>query len=198
MKRFYVKFLIAILITGIVGISFDTAQAFGLKHNKKSQAVSVPKTNKKDYNADNRAKYTNDIHSVFSMDDCIRISIEYNPSIQASFYNEDAYKSKIGQAWANYFPSINAGVEISRTGNYYNKEIPPYYKRNIYNTNSYLPTVSANMLLFDFGKTKALADLAKRQYESAQENTKENIKNYMKYFENADEENKALWEVLLK
>ena len=175
MKRFYVKFLIAILITGIVGISFDTAQAFGLKHNKKSQAVSVPKTNKKDYNADNRAKYTNDIHSVFSMDDCIRISIEYNPSIQASFYNEDAYKSKIGQAWANYFPSINAGVEISRTGNYYNKEIPPYYKRNIYNTNSYLPTVSANMLLFDFGKTKALADLAKRQYESAQENTKENI-----------------------
>ena len=25
MKRFYVKFLIAILITGIVGISFDTA-----------------------------------------------------------------------------------------------------------------------------------------------------------------------------
>ena len=27
---------------------------------------------------------------------------------------------------------------------------------------------------------------------------KENVKSYMKYFENADEENKALWEVLLK
>ncbi|MBQ3311400.1 TolC family protein [bacterium] len=175
MKRFYINCLIAILISGIAGISFNTAQAFGLKHNKKSQAVSVSKDNKKDYNIDNRAKYTNDIHSVFSLDDCIRIAIEYNPSIQASFYNQDAYKSRIGQAWANYFPSINVGFELSRTWNHYNKEIFPYYSRNVYNTTGYVPTVSANMLLFDFGKTKAIADMAKRQYEGAQENSKENI-----------------------
>lgn len=175
MKRLYINFLIAILITGIVGISFNKAQAFGLKHNKKSQAVSIPKTNNKDYNIDNRAKYTNDIHSVFSLDDCIGIAIEYNPTIQASFYNQDAYKSRIGQAWANYFPSINAGVELSRTGNHYNKDIPPYYRRSVYNTTGYMPTISANMLLFDFGKTKAVADMATRQYESVQENTKENI-----------------------
>ena len=175
MKRFHINFLIAILITGIVGISSDTAQAFGLRHKKKSQAVSVLKINKKDYNIDNRAKYTNDIHSVFALNDCIRIAIEYNPTIQASFYNQDAYKSRIGQAWANYFPSINAGIEVSRTGSSYNKEVPPYYKRSIYNTTGYVPTVSANMLLFDFGKTKAIADMAKRQYEGAQENTKENI-----------------------
>ena len=175
MKRFYINFLIAILITCIVGISADTAQAFGLKRKKISQTIAVPKVNKKDYNIDNRAKYTNDIHSVFSLDDCIRIAIEYNPSIQASFYNQDAYKSRIGQAWANYFPSINAGLELSRTGNHYNKEIPPYYKRNVYNTTGYVPSVSANMLLFDFSKTKAVADMAKRQYEGAQENTKENI-----------------------
>lgn len=31
----------------------------------------------------------------------------------------------------------------------------------------YAPTVSANMLLFDFGKTKANADLAQRTYESS-------------------------------
>lgn len=73
-----------------------------------------------------------------------RIGIEYNPAIQASFYNQDAYKSRIGQAWANYFPSINAGVELSRTGNRYNKEIPPYYKRSIYNTTGYVPSVSAD------------------------------------------------------
>jgi len=175
MKRFCIKFLIAILMTGIVGISSDTVEAFGLKHKKKSQAVAVPKTNKKDYNIDNRTQYTNDMHSVFSLDDCVKIAIEYNPSIQASFYNQDVYKSKIGQAWANYFPSINAGIELSRTGNHYNKEIPPYYKRDIYNTNGYVPSVSADMLLFDFGKTKAVADMAKRQYEGAQENTKENI-----------------------
>jgi len=175
MKRFYTKFLTAILIAGIVGISSNTAQAFGSKHKKNSQTPAVSKTAKKDYNIDDRAKYKNDMHSVFSLDDCIGIAIDYNPSIQASFYNEDAYKSKIGQAWANYFPSIDAGVEISRTGNHYNKEIPPYYRRSVYNTSSYVPSVSANMLIFDFGKTKAFADMAKRQYEGAQENTKENI-----------------------
>ena len=175
MKRFYTKFLTAILIAGIIGISSNTAQAFGSKHKKNSQTAAVSKTAKKDYNIDDRAKYKNDMHSVFSLDDCIRIAIEYNPSIQASFYNQDAYKSRIGQAWANYFPSIDAGVELSRTGNHYNKEIPPYYKRSVYNTSSYVPSVSANMLIFDFGKTKAAADMAKRQYEGAQENTKENI-----------------------
>ena len=175
MKRFHINFLIAVLITTIVGVNSDTAKAFGFKHKKNSQSIAVPKVNKKDYNIDNRAKYTNDMHSVFSLDDCIRIAIEYNPAIQASFYNQDAYKSRIGQAWANYFPSINAGFEFSRTGSHYNKEIPPYYKRSVYDTNGYVPSVSANMLIFDFGKTKAIADMAKRQYEGAQENTKENI-----------------------
>lgn len=175
MKKLYINFLIAILITCTVGISSDSVQAFGFKRKNNSQAATVSKINKKDYNIEDRAKYTNDIHSVFSLDDCIRIAIEYNPAIQASFYNQDAYKSRIGQAWANYFPSINAGVDISRTGNFYNKEIFPYYKRNVYNTSSYVPSVSANMLIFDFGKTKATADMAKQQYEGAQEDTKENI-----------------------
>ena len=39
----------------------------------------------------------------------------------------------------------------------------------------YLPSVSAGMLLFDFGKTKAFADSAKRMYEATKEDTKENI-----------------------
>ena len=39
----------------------------------------------------------------------------------------------------------------------------------------YIPKVSADMLVFDFGKTKASADYAKRVYESKKEDTKENI-----------------------
>ena len=31
----------------------------------------------------------------------------------------------------------------------------------------YVPTISANMMLFDFGKTKSMADTAKRTYESS-------------------------------
>ena len=80
MKRFYKNLLIAILITCTIGISSNTAQAFGFKHKKNSQAIAVPKV-QKDYNIDDRTKYTNDIHSLFSLDDCIRIAIKYNPSI---------------------------------------------------------------------------------------------------------------------
>ncbi len=175
MKRLYTNLIVAILIACITGTSVNSAYALGLKNNKKSQTMTLPKNNKKDYSIENRTKYTNDTHTIFSLDDCIRIAIEYNPAIQASFYNQDAYKSKIGQAWANYFPSISAGLELSRTGNHYNKEIPPYYRRSIYNSTGYVPSISANMLLFDFGKTKAVADMAQKQYEGAQENTKENI-----------------------
>ena len=118
--------------------------------------------------------YTNDIHSVFSLKDCVNIAIDNNPDIQASIYNEQAYKTKIGQAWSNYFPKLSAGVQISRTDNRYS-HTKDYMYRNTKNTMGYVPSVSADMLIFDFGKTKASADMAKRQYEASKEDTKENI-----------------------
>jgi outer membrane protein TolC len=39
----------------------------------------------------------------------------------------------------------------------------------------YVPSLSANMLIFDFGKTKASADRAKNMYLASKEDTKENI-----------------------
>ena len=42
----------------------------------------------------------------------------------------------------------------------------------MYNTMGYVPNVSADMLLFDFGKTKATADMAKRMYEAKKEDSK--------------------------
>ena len=122
------------------------------------------------------ASYTNEVHSVFSLKDCIDIAIANNPDIKASIFNEEVYKSKIGQAWANYFPTISAGVEASRSGTKYShtKNLPFGY-RSMYNTMGYVPNISADMLLFDFGKTKAVADTAKNIYHAAQEDTKENI-----------------------
>ena len=161
------KFIIALLALSIALISADSAYAFGKKKAKSAetaiQSVSAEHT------------YTNENHSVFSLNDCIEIAIKYNPAIQAAFYSEDVYKTKIGQAWANYFPSISASLDISRSGNHYNKEIPPYYSRSVYSTMGYVPNISADMLIFDFGKTKATADMAKRMYESEVENTKESI-----------------------
>ena len=116
--------------------------------------------------------YTNDVHSVFSLKDCLNIAVTHNPDIRASVYNEKAYKSRIGQAWANYFPSLSAGLGISRTNNRYSHT--KNYKNN-HTTMGYVPSVSADMLIFDFGKTKATADMAKSQYEASKEDTKENI-----------------------
>lgn len=149
------------IITLICILALTTGTAFAIKDNTSTQQ---------------NITYTNEIHSVFSLNDCINVAIDNNPDIRASIYNEQAYKSKIGQAWANYFPTISAGVQLTRTGNRYShtKEYPNGY-RSLYTTMGYVPTVSADMLLFDFGKTKANADMAKNMYLASKEDTKENI-----------------------
>lgn len=120
--------------------------------------------------------YTNELHSVFSLADCISVAIANNPDIRAALYNEQAYKSKITQAWANYFPTISAGVEVARSGNRYSHaKSLPYGYSSMYTTMGYVPSLSANMLIFDFGKTKASADRAKNMYLASKEDTKENI-----------------------
>ena len=167
------KKILILLVLCIIIMPINSVEAFGKKAKAQStQSVKVSKSKKTNVQEE---KYTNEKHSIFTLKDCIEISVKYNPYIQASIYNDEIYKTRIGQAWANYFPAISVGIDVARSGNKYNKEIPPYYRRSIYNTAGYVPSVSADMLLFDFGKTKATADMAKRLYEGAQEETKENI-----------------------
>ena len=172
------KFFSLIIAACVIGLSAESVEAFSFNRNKnKNTTIQVSKTNKKSTKAkktDKETPYTNEIHSNFSLTDCINIAIEYNPSIQASIFNEDVYKSRIGQAWANFFPTISAGLQGSRSGNKYTGE-SPYGISSQYSTMGYIPSVSADMLIFDFGKTKASADRAKRMYEGAKEDTKENI-----------------------
>ena len=149
------------IISLIFILSLSAGTAFAIQDTKKNEPAPV---------------YTNDVHSVFTLNDCVQIAIENNPAIRAYIYNEDIYKSKIGQAWANYFPSISAGIDISRSGQKYShtNQLPMGFRR-MYNTMGYVPNLSADMLLFDFGKTKAVADSAKRMYEASKQDTKENI-----------------------
>ena len=176
--RFNKKQILSLMIAVSFAFSaINTAEAFSFKKNKNNtQAVKVTKnkTAKQKKNNSEKPPYTNDVHSVFTLNDCIDNAIKYNPSIQASIYNGEAYKTRIGQAWANYFPSISAGIEASRSGNKYTGDYPMGI-RSQYTTMGYIPTVSADMLIFDFGKTKANADMAKRAYEATQEDTKETI-----------------------
>ncbi len=99
--------------------------------------------------------------------DCIKLAITHHPAIMSAISNAEIYKTMVGQAWSNYFPTLSAGVSYSRndmlmtmSGSYARMMSQKY---NMY----YMPTLSANMLLFDFGKTKSMADSAKKTYEAS-------------------------------
>ena len=113
-----------------------------------------------------KIEYT-DMNGEVTLVDCIKLAITHNPTIMSAISNSEIYKSRIGQAWSNYFPTISAGVNYSRNdmlmtmSNAYMRSISQKY--NMY----YMPQISADMLLFDFGKTKAFADAAQRTFEAS-------------------------------
>lgn len=103
-----------------------------------------------------------DMNGEVTLSDCIKLAITHHPAIMSAISNSEIYKSRIGQAWSNFFPTLSAGVSYSRNdmfmtmgGNFAKMMVQKY---DMY----YVPNISANMLLFDFGKTKAIADSAKR------------------------------------
>ena len=51
---------------------------------------------------------------IISVDDCVKIALENNPTIVSLMMTRDIYKNQIAQAWSNYFPTINAGVSYSK------------------------------------------------------------------------------------
>ncbi len=102
-------------------------------------------------------------NKIIEVDDCVKIALEHHPAIKAAMSNAEVYKSKIAQAWANYFPTFSAGISYSRNDMQVANFAFPIQEYDMF----YAPNVSGNLLLFDFGKTKAQADLAKRTYESA-------------------------------
>ena len=101
---------------------------------------------------------------IMEVDECVKIAMENHPAIKAALSNSEIYKTKIGQAWSNFFPTFSAGLSYSRNDMQVANFAFPTQEYDMF----YAPTISGNMLLFDFGKTKAQADLAKRTYESTQ------------------------------
>lgn len=110
-------------------------------------------------------------HAIISIDDCIKAALANNPSIRSAISDAEIYKTKIGQAWAAYFPTLGASVGYSR-----NDMLVTNFKFPAQTYNQYqMPNISANMLLFDFGKTKAKADIAKKTYEASKDNIQSSI-----------------------
>jgi chemotaxis protein histidine kinase CheA len=94
---------------------------------------------------------------IMEVDECVKIALEKHPLIQSAMSNAEIYKSKIAQAWSNFFPTFSAGVSYSRNDMQVANFAFPTQEYDMF----YAPTISGNMLLFDFGKTKAVADMAK-------------------------------------
>ena len=114
-----------------------------------------------------RIEYTQ-MNGEVTLSDCIKLALSNHPAIVSAISNAQIYESRIGQAWSAYFPTISAGASYSRNdmlntmgNNAYMRMMSQRY--NMF----YVPTISANMLLFDFGKTKANADVVRRTYESS-------------------------------
>lgn len=112
-----------------------------------------------------------------TLDDCIKLAITHHPTIMSAISNAEIYKTRVGQAWSNYFPTFSAGVSYSRNdmlmtmGGAMSRMIPQKY--NMY----YVPNLSADMLLFDFGKTKAQADNATKTFEATRYDAETGIEN---------------------
>lgn len=104
-----------------------------------------------------------DVTKIIEVNQCVKYALENHPAIRYAMGNAEVYKSRIAQAWANYFPTLSAGISYSRNDAQYTTAIAHPQRYDMY----YMPNVSGSMLLFDFGKTKAVADIAKRSYESA-------------------------------
>jgi len=108
-----------------------------------------------------------DMNGEVTLSDCIKLAITHHPTIMSAISNSEIYKSRIGQAWSNYFPTLTAGVNYSRNDMFMTMNSAYMMSMNQKYNMYYMPTLSANMLLFDFGKTKAMADMAKRNFESS-------------------------------
>ena len=100
---------------------------------------------------------------IVSIDDCVKLGLYNNPTIRYAISNSDIYKSKIAQAWSNYFPEFSVGTAFSK-----NKMLPvnfkfPMMKYDLWNALA----VDGSILLYDFGKTSKQVNIAKRAHEAS-------------------------------
>ena len=102
-------------------------------------------------------------NAILSLDDCIKKALKNNPKIKSSTSNTEIYKTKIMQAWSNYFPTFSMTNGLTRN-RYFTINFTVEDKLyTFYNTID----LNVSQLLFDFGKTKALANVAKYNWDSS-------------------------------
>lgn len=110
-------------------------------------------------------------NKIISIDDCIRLALEHNPAIKEALYSSEAQKTKIVQAWANFFPVLGASLGYSRNDMLVTNYRVPQQQYNLFQA----PHLSAEMKVFDFGKTNVEAKIAKLGHKASEKNVQTNI-----------------------
>ncbi len=108
---------------------------------------------------------------IVNVDDCVKIAIANHPTITSAKSSAEIYKSKIAQAWSAFFPQVGGGIEYTRNDMMVTVFSPDKQRYNMF----YFPTANASLLLFDFGKTKASVDIAKKTFQASEDDVQKSI-----------------------
>ena len=103
-----------------------------------------------------------------SLEECLALTLKYNPSVQAASFNTQAQKNRLAQTRADYLPKVNANASYARS----NQEGAGGWGDA---NDSYSSSVSATQLLYDFGKTGLTNKIQKNNYFSAQQDQQNTI-----------------------
>jgi outer membrane protein TolC len=110
---------------------------------------------------------------VLSLDECIAIALEAQPAIQATLYDYAAARARVREAFAPLLPQLAGSVTATRS----NSTVPTTLATGRTATvqvsrqpaDTFLAQVQLSQLLFDFGKTMAATQVARKLAEVSAE-----------------------------
>lgn len=103
-----------------------------------------------------------------SLEDCINLTLQHNPSLKAASLNTQVQKNRLAQTRADYLPKVNGNASYSRS----NQEGLNGWGDA---QDGYSSSVSATQLIYDFGKTGLSNKIQKNNYYSAQQDEQNTI-----------------------
>ena len=103
-----------------------------------------------------------------SLEDCINLTLQNNPTLQAAYLNTQVQQNKLAETRASYLPQVNGNASYSRS----NQEgLNGWGNAN----DSYSSSISASQLIYDFGKTGLTNKIQKNNVYSSQQDEQNTI-----------------------
>lgn len=96
------------------------------------------------------------------LEECLNIALEKNPLIISSRKNSSAYQSRIAQAKAAYFPSINFVSGVQKQ-NPITNNVTTFMNRDV--TSYTMGQIDLSQQIYDFGRTRANVKVQKANYD---------------------------------